>query len=130
MYPLNRSAPGPMAPTITGSCAVAGCSPVDAGLPRDHAPERVLRRVAEIAIEQLLLEDRIAKVAVEPEPREILGDELVQRRGIGLVAERLRCFVQRDLDLREHLELRLRRIEAVLARCRAEILERVRGTRC
>src|SRR6185503_17937030 len=62
-------------------------SPVHAGLARHHAPEAVLYRVAEVSLEDLVLEDRVAQVRVELEAREVRGEQLVERLGRGLLAE-------------------------------------------
>src|SRR6266567_1635849 len=58
---------------------VSRCPPVETGLAGHHAPQRVLRRVAEVPIELVLVHDRLAQVNVELEAGKMLRDQLGER---------------------------------------------------
>src|SRR5260370_41065471 len=50
--------------------------PIETCLARDHAPQRILRRIAEVSIERTLIRDRFAQVGIELKTREMLRDQL------------------------------------------------------
>jgi len=71
--------PGPDGANRDGLGRVAGSAPVEAGLPRHHAPEYVLRHVTVIALERLPAQQQFAQIGIQPESREMFGNELIQR---------------------------------------------------
>src|SRR5437870_9972351 len=84
---------------------VSRSPPVEARLARHHAPERILRGVAEVPVELALIHDRLAEVGVELEAGKMLRDQLVEGFGGRLPAEAPGRGPERYRDALEHFHV-------------------------